>query len=157
MGCDKDGGRVRKLGLKSSFQRRDCSDCKKMDWGASLEVQWLELYTSSAGGLGSIPGQGTRSHRLQLTVHMPRPKASCASTNIWQRLINTFLFLKKESGNVASWVRSLGWEDPPGEGKDYPLQYSGLENSMDCVVYGVAKSRAWLSDFHSFNAAYKIK
>ena len=29
----------------------------------------------------------------------------------------------------------------PGEGKGYPLQYSGLENSMDNVVYGVAKSR----------------
>ena len=28
----------------------------------------------------------------------------------------------------------------PGEGKDYPLQYSGLENSMDCIVPGVAKS-----------------
>ena len=28
----------------------------------------------------------------------------------------------------------------PGEGNSYPLQYSGLENSMDCVVHGVAKS-----------------
>ena len=28
----------------------------------------------------------------------------------------------------------------PGEGKDYPLQYSGLENSMDCIVREVAKS-----------------
>ena len=28
----------------------------------------------------------------------------------------------------------------PGEGKGYPHQYSGLENSMDCIVYGVAKS-----------------
>ena len=27
----------------------------------------------------------------------------------------------------------------PGEGKDYPLQYSGLENSADCIVHGVAK------------------
>ena len=27
-----------------------------------------------------------------------------------------------------------------GEGKDYPFQYSGLENSMDCIVHGVAKS-----------------
>ena len=27
------------------------------------------------------------------------------------------------------------------EGKGYPLQYSGLENSMDCIVYGVAKSQ----------------
>ena len=36
----------------------------------------------------------------------------------------------------------------PGEGKDYPLQYSGLENSMDCIVHGVAKSWTGLSDFH---------
>ena len=28
----------------------------------------------------------------------------------------------------------------PGEGKGYPLQYSGLENSMDCIVHGVAES-----------------
>ena len=34
----------------------------------------------------------------------------------------------------------------PGEGKGYSLQYSGLENSMDCVVRGVTKNR--LSDFH---------
>jgi len=27
-----------------------------------------------------------------------------------------------------------------GEGSSYPLQYSGLENSMDCIVHGVAKS-----------------
>ena len=36
----------------------------------------------------------------------------------------------------------------PGEGKGNPLQYSGLENSMDCMAHGVAKSRAHLSDFH---------
>ena len=35
-----------------------------------------------------------------------------------------------------------------GEGKGYPLQYSGLENSMNCKVHGVAKSWTWLSDFH---------
>ena len=29
----------------------------------------------------------------------------------------------------------------PGEGKSYPLQYSGLENSMDCVVHGVGSQR----------------
>ena len=37
----------------------------------------------------------------------------------------------------------------PGEGQGYPLQYSGLENSMDCIVHGVAKSQRQLSDFHS--------
>ena len=36
----------------------------------------------------------------------------------------------------------------PGEEKGYPLQYSGLENSMDCIVHGVTRSRTWLSDFH---------
>ena len=39
----------------------------------------------------------------------------------------------------------------PGEGKGYPLQYSGLENSMDCVVYGVTESQTLLNDFHSLN------
>ena len=33
----------------------------------------------------------------------------------------------------------------PGEGKGYSLQYSYLENSMDCKVHGVAKSRTRLS------------
>ena len=36
----------------------------------------------------------------------------------------------------------------PGEGKGYPLQYSGLENSMDCIAHGLAKSWTRLSDFH---------
>ena len=44
-----------------------------------------------------------------------------------------------------TWVPSLGWEDSAGEGKGSPLQYSGLENCMDCVVHGVAKSPARLS------------
>ena len=33
----------------------------------------------------------------------------------------------------------------PGEGKGYPLQYSGLENSMDCIVHGVTKSHTQLT------------
>ena len=28
----------------------------------------------------------------------------------------------------------------PGEGKGYPFQYSGLENSMDCIIHGVEES-----------------
>ena len=38
-----------------------------------------------------------------------------------------------------------------GEGKGYPLQYSGLENSLDCIVHGVAQSPTRLSDFHFQN------
>ena len=36
----------------------------------------------------------------------------------------------------------------PGKGKGYPLKYSGLENSMDCIVHGIVKSQTQLSDFH---------
>ena len=36
----------------------------------------------------------------------------------------------------------------PGEWKSYPLQYSGLEYSMDCIAHGVTKSQTQLSDFH---------
>ena len=32
-----------------------------------------------------------------------------------------------------------GLERSPEEGKGYPLQYSGLENSMDCMIHGVHK------------------
>ena len=34
-----------------------------------------------------------------------------------------------------------GLERSAGEGKGYPLQYSGLENSMDCTGHRVAKSQ----------------
>ena len=36
------------------------------------------------------------------------------------------------------------------EGKGYPLQYPGLENSMNCMVHGVTKSQTRLSDFHFY-------
>ena len=37
-----------------------------------------------------------------------------------------------------------------GEGIGYPLQYSGLKNSMHCTVHGLAKSWTRLSNFHFF-------
>ena len=55
----------------------------------------------------------------------------------------------KESACNAGDLRLIpGMGRSPGKGKGYPFQYSGLENSMDCVVHGVAKSWAWLSNFH---------
>ena len=39
-----------------------------------------------------------------------------------------------------TWVRFLGREDPlKKEGNGYPLQYSGLENSMDCNSMGLQR------------------
>ena len=51
------------------------------------------------------------------------------------------------NGGDLRLIPELGWS--PGEGQDYSLQYSGLENSMDCVVHGVTKSWTQLSDLHT--------
>ena len=39
-----------------------------------------------------------------------------------------------------------GLERSPGEGNGYPLQYSGLESSMDRIVHGVTKSQTQLRE-----------
>ena len=55
----------------------------------------------------------------------------------------------KESTCNAGHLGSIpGLGRSPGEGKGYPLQCSGLENSMDCIVHGVPKSQTRLSDFY---------
>ena len=42
----------------------------------------------------------------------------------------------------------------PGEGKGYPLQYSGLENPTDSIVHGVVKSQTQLSEHLSLSYIY---
>ena len=50
--------------------------------------------------------------------------------------------------NVGDLGSVPGLGRSPGEGNSYPLQYSHLENSMDSMVHGVAKSQTWLSHFY---------
>ena len=47
-----------------------------------------------------------------------------------------------------TWFLIPGLGRSPGEGKGYPLQYSVLENSMDCILPMELQSRTRLSDFH---------
>ena len=72
------------------------------------------------------------------------------------------MFSAKRASLVAQLVKNppAMWETcvlipglrrSPGEGKACPLQDSGLENSMDCIVHGVAKSQTRLSDFQYTN------
>ena len=86
---------------------------------------------------------------------------------LFQSFFILFLYLPKS--NRASLVAQLVktpptmWRpgfDPwvgrsPWEANGYPLQYSGLENSMNCIVHGFAKSWTCLSDFHFFH--FQIK
>ena len=59
--------------------------------------------------------------------------------------------IKESAYNMGDLGSILGLGRSHGEGKGYPLQYSGLENSMDrgawqATVYGVTKSWTWLSN-----------
>ena len=73
--------------------------------------------------------------------------------NIWG-LLSEFLSIPgrsaiKETACNAGDLGSIpGLGRSPGEGIGYPLQYTGLENSMDCTVHGITKSRTRLNDFH---------
>ena len=62
------------------------------------------------------------------------------------------LYLRARDGLLCLQCRRPGFDHwvgkIPGKGKGYPLQYSGLENTMDCMVRGVAKSGTRLSDFY---------
>ena len=57
----------------------------------------------------------------------------------------------EDPGSIPGLGRSLG------EGKGYPLQYSGLENSIDCIVYGVTKSQTRLSDFIFYGLSHNFE
>ena len=66
------------------------------------------------------------------------------------QLVSFLLFgsAGKQSACNAGFLGSIpGLGRSPGEGKGYPLQYSGLENSMDCIGHGITKSWTRLSDF----------
>ena len=63
---------------------------------------------------------------------------------------------KESSCNVGDLGLIPGLGRSPGEGKGYLLQYSGLENSMDCIVHGVAKSQTRLSNFHFNTYIYSL-
>ena len=56
----------------------------------------------------------------------------------WASLVAQLV--KSPPCNVGDLGLIPGLARSPGEGKGYPLQYSSLENSMDCIVHGIAKS-----------------
>ena len=62
----------------------------------------------------------------------------------------------KESACNAGDLGSIpGSGRSPEEMIGYPLQYSGLENSMNCIVHGITKSWTLLSDFHLTKLPYQ--
>ena len=80
----------------------------------------------NAGDPGLIPGSGRspgRMDRLPTPVFWGMPGGSAGT---------------ESTCNVGDLSSVPGLGRSPGEGKGYPLQYYGLENSTDCIVHGVA-------------------
>ena len=77
---------------------------------------------------------------LWFTIDFSRPLPSV--TSLIAQLVKNSPAVSIDPGSIPGSGRS------PAEGKGFPLQSSGLENSMDSVVRGVAKSQTRLSDFH---------
>ena len=69
-------------------------------------------------------------------------KLSSPETFKLQQTVHTGHILagKESACNVGDLCSIPGLGRSPGEGKDYPVQYSGLENSMDYTVHGVAET-----------------
>ena len=61
---------------------------------------------------------------------------------------------KESAYNVGDLGSIPGLGRSPGEGKGYPLQYSGLENPMDCIGHQVTKSQTGLNAFHVHHVPY---
>ena len=64
---------------------------------------------------------------------------------------------KESACNAGDPSSIAGLGRSPGEEKGYPLQYAGLEGSIDCIVHGVAKSQARLSDCHFHLSIHQLK
>ena len=98
--------------------------------------------TCDVGDPGLIPGSGRSGKIPWRRDRLPTPVFwgfSCGSDG------KESTCSAEDLGSIAGLGRS------PGEGKryPYPLQYSGLENSMDCILHGVTKSQTRLSSLHT--------
>ena len=117
---------------------------------------YFKLITNSIIILKTLPFYWS-SLIAQLVKNPPAMQETRVREIPWRRdRIPTPVFLDfpcgsagKESACNAGDLGSIpGLGRSSGEGKGYPLQYSGLENSMDCIVHGIPKSWTRLSDFH---------
>ena len=109
------------------------------------------VWTPWTAAYQAPPSMGFSRQEYWSGLPLPSPKIS------WRRdKLPTSVFLgfpcgsagRESACNAGDLGLIPGLGRSPGEGKDFLLQYSGLESSMDCIVHGVAKSRARLSDFH---------
>ena len=85
-------------------------------------------------GQKSLVGYSPRGHKELDTTERPTLHGSAG---------------KESACNLEDLGLIPGLGRVPGERKGYPLQYSGLESSMDWIVSGVAKNQTQMNNFHT--------
>ena len=108
--------------------------CKHPGIGTSLVAQWLGRHAPNAGGLGLIPGQGTRSLMLRLRVCMPELKIQCATTKTQRSQMNTHFKQQSEYNFLAcppySQFHIFRFNQP--QMPRFPGWLSGKESTCQC-------------------------
>ena len=133
----------------------------------SFKIDWFDLLAVQETLKNVLQNHSSKTSILQCSaffmVQLSHPYMTTGKTialTIWTFVskMMSLLFYTLWHTPRASLVAQLvnvgdlgsipGLGRPPGEGKGYPLQYSGLKNSMDSVVHAVAKSWTRLRNFH---------
>ena len=141
-------------------QERTCLQCQKPGFDPwVLKMLWRRAWVPTAvflsgepHGQRSLAGCSPRGHKeLDMTERLIL-SLSCVCARMRAKWLQGFpggSAGKEFTCNVGDLGLIPGLGRSPGEGNGYPLQYSGLENSMNCIGHRVTKSQTGLSNFHS--------
>ena len=103
--------------------------------------RWYDRYRGCNGLLKS-----TVKKRIKTFIYIFMEYNSYSNQYVHAFLIAQLVKNSSAMQEILVWF--LGWEDPLEKGTAIHSSSTGLENSMDCIVHGVAKSWTGLNDFH---------
>ena len=115
--------------------------------GVTQSQTWLRQLSTQAC-MSSVGRSLTQGADEPPGNPLPNQNSRCAVKQDFPVLIKSGCWSKPNLVMYPlSSVWSMGWEDPLEKGKGCPLQYSGLENSVDCIVRAVTKSQTWPTNY----------
>ena len=129
---------------------------KSRTWLKDIPWKWRQIKFAVKRSLGWLSCE----HRVKNNNKADWPLVFAfvcfVSVSLWkglpwwlrERVVKNGKLVKNSPAMWETWVWSLSWEDLLEKGTATQLQYSGLENSIDCLVHGVIKSWTQLNDFH---------